>query len=60
MCKKPKMIRDFEPLLKSNGYHLSRINGSHFIYSNGDATIAVNKDLNKMVRRRFIKENNLK
>ena len=53
MCKKPKMIRDFEPLLKSNGYHLSRINGSHFIYSNGDATIAVNKDLSKGILRKI-------
>ena len=60
MCKhKPKKLREFEPILKANGYHEIRIRGSHFIYGNGKNQITVNKDLNKMVRRRLIKENKL-
>ena len=52
-------MREFEPILKANGYREIRSNGSHFIYSNGNNQITINKDLNKMVRRRLIKENNL-
>ena len=60
MCqRKTKQMREFEPILKSNGYCKIRSNGSHFIYSNGTNQITVNKDLNKMVRKRLIKENNL-
>lgn len=54
-----KEMRNFIPTLISNGYREIRSNGSHFIYSNGTNQITVNKDLNKMVRRRLIKENNL-
>ncbi len=36
-----------------------RSKGSHFIYTNGVNHITVNKDLNKMVQRRLIKENDL-
>ena len=60
MCKhKPKRLREFEPILKENGYHEIRNRGNHFIYSNGNKQSTVNKDLNKMVRKRRIKENNL-
>lgn len=60
MCKhKPKRLREFESILKANGYHEIRSRGSHFIYGNGKKQIAVNKDLNKMVQLRLIKENNL-
>ena len=60
MCqRKTKQMREFEPILKANGYREIRSNGSHFIYSNGNNQITVNKDLNKMVRERLIKENNL-
>ena len=52
-------MREFEPILKANGYHEIRSHGSHFIYGNGKNQITVNKDLNKMVRRRLIKENQL-
>ncbi|MGF0102038.1 type II toxin-antitoxin system HicA family toxin [Bariatricus sp. SGI.019] len=55
-----KQMREFIPILISNGYHEVRSNGSHFIYSNGKNKITVNKDLNKMVRRRLIKENSLR
>lgn len=54
-----KEMRSFVPILIGNGYREIRSNGSHFIYSNGTNQITVNKDLNKMVRRRLIKENNL-
>ena len=60
MCqRKTKQMREFEPILKANGYHEIRSRGSHFIYGNGKNQITVNKDLNKMVRRRLIKENKL-
>lgn len=60
MCKhKPKKLRGFEPILKANGYHEIRSRGSHFIYGNGKNQITVNKDLNKMVQLRLIKENKL-
>ena len=60
MCKhKLKKLREFEPILKANGYHEIRSRGSHFIYGNGKNQITVNKDLNKMVQLRLIKENKL-
>ena len=60
MCKrKPKNLREFEPILKANGYREIRSRGSHFMYGNGKNHITVNKDLNKMVQLRLIKENNL-
>ena len=55
-----KEMRGFVPILENNGYRKVRSNGSHFIYSNGTSQITVNKDLNEMVKRRLIKENNLK
>ena len=59
--RKTKQLREFEPILLRNGYRLARSNGSHFIYMNRTThkTITVNKDLNRMVRERLIKENNL-
>ena len=54
-----KELREFADVLKSNGYHEARRNGSHYIFTNGKNTISANKDLNKMVRKRLIKENNL-
>lgn len=60
MCKrKPKNLREFEPIIKANGYREIRSRGSHFMYGNGKNHITVNKDLNKMVQLRLIKENNL-
>ena len=60
MCKrKPKNLREFEPILKANGYREIRSRGTHFMYGNGKNHITVNKDLNKMVQLRLIKENNL-
>ena len=59
--RKTKQLREFEPILSRNGYKFARCNGSHFIYMNRAThkTITVNKDLNKMVRERLIKENYL-
>lgn len=53
--------RDFEVILKENGYYLERIKGSHFIYKrpNTPKTIVINKKMNKMITERLIKENNL-
>lgn len=59
--RKTKQLREFEPILLQNGYRFTRCKGSYFIYMNRTShkIIAVNKDLNKMVRGRLIKENNL-
>ena len=59
--RKTKQLREFEPISLRHGYRFARSNGSHFIYMNRTThkTITVNKDLNKMVRERLIKENNL-
>ncbi|MGN0340563.1 MAG: type II toxin-antitoxin system HicA family toxin [Lachnospira sp.] len=46
-------------ILRANGYEYIRCKGSHFMYSNGTNTIAVNKDLNCMVARRLMKQYNL-
>ena len=54
-----KEIQSFVHILISNDCREIRSNGSHFIYGNETNQITVNKDLNKMVRRRLIKENNL-
>ena len=54
-----KELRDFADVLEDNDYHQIRINGSHYIFSNGENIISVNKNLNRMVRKRLIKENNL-
>lgn len=59
--RKTKQLREFEPILYKNNYRFARCRGSHFIYMNraSHKIIAVNKDLNRMVRERLIKENNL-
>lgn len=56
-----KEMREFEPVLRRNGYIRVRSSGSHFIYINRTTHrhISVNKDLNREVRARLIKENNL-
>lgn len=56
-----KEMREFVPILRKNGYRYARCKGSHFIYINRTThrIITVNKNLNRMVRERLIKENNL-
>lgn len=53
-----KEMREFIPILRKNGYEKARTRGSHFIYINRTVHkhICINKDLNKMVRERLIKE----
>lgn len=56
-----KQMREIDPILRRNGYKHIRSNGSHYIYvDNKGNTISVNKDLNKMVKARLIKEYHLK
>ncbi len=47
--------KHMKKVLYANGYMYMRCRGSHFIYSNGVNTMAVNKDLNAMVAKRLIK-----
>lgn len=47
-------------ILRDNGYEYLRSKGSHFMYSNGIYTVAVNKDLNAMVAKRLIKQYKLR
>ena len=51
--------KEMKKILRANGYDFIRCKGSHFMYSNGKNTIAINKDLNCMVARRLIKQYNL-
>ena len=62
MIRQPKHIREFNRILKRNGYDLARVNGSHFIYVNRitHRIMPVNKDLNEMVRLRLIKQYDLR
>lgn len=52
-------FKKMQKILKNNEYSLIRIKGSHFVYSNGERTVSINKDLNMMVAKRLIKENEL-
>jgi predicted RNA binding protein YcfA (HicA-like mRNA interferase family) len=56
-----KEMREFVPVLHKNGFRLARSHGSHFVYINRitHKHISVNKNLNRMVMERLIKENNL-
>ena len=58
MTRKTKQLREFEPILRKNGYRFTRSRGSHFVYINRNThrIISVNKDLNRMVRERLVKE----
>ena len=53
-----KEMREIVPILKRNGFTHARTRGSHFVFVNrvtGDH-ITVNKDLNKEVRARLVKQ----
>lgn len=56
-----KEMREFVPILRKNGYTKARSRGSHFVYLNRATHrhIVINKDLNRMVRERLIKEYDL-
>ena len=53
--------RDFEVILKENGYKLCRTKGGHLTYKaeGNPRIITINKKMNKMIAQRLIKENNL-
>lgn len=51
--------REFNKLLADNGFTLERIRGSHYIYKRGSEEVVTNKNPNKMMTRRLIKEHNL-
>lgn len=61
MYRKTKQMRDFEPILKWNGFRYLRSHGSHFTYINTvtHKRITINKDLNRMVAERLMKEYDL-
>jgi len=53
-------VRQMQSMLKTNGYELSRQNGSHQIWSNGQNIISVPVvSLKSIIANRLIKENNL-
>lgn len=51
--------REARKILRANGYIYDSCNGSHFHYVKDGDTIIINKDLNKMVWRRLVKEHSL-
>jgi predicted RNA binding protein YcfA (HicA-like mRNA interferase family) len=55
-------MREFEELLKANGYSLSRVKGGHYTFKadGKPRVITINKEMNRMMIKRLIKENNLK
>lgn len=56
-----KQMREFLPILEMNEYEYRRSNGSHFMFVNKitGKTLVINTKLNKMVRRKLIREYNL-
>ena len=53
--------KEFDKILKVNGYKLNRHNGDHHIYVNESGRhISVKYPLNPCISRRLIKEYNLK
>lgn len=54
-----KLCKQFVKILEANGFWLRHKKGSHFIFTDGLRTVSINKDLNKMVAQRLIKENAL-
>lgn len=56
------MVIDFrimKKLLQTNGYSSVCIKGSHFMYSDVVNTVLINKDLNRMVAQRPVKQYHL-
>lgn len=61
MYRKTKELREIEIILHKNGFQFARSKGSHFTYVSRATHrhITVNKNLNRMVKERLIKEYNL-
>ena len=52
--------REFTKIVKFNGFHYDRHNGDHAIYVNDKGRhISIPKNLECVIARRLIKENNL-
>lgn len=53
-----KEMREIIPILKRNGFTHARTRGSHFVFVNKmtGKHVTVNKDLNKEVRARLVKQ----
>lgn len=52
---------DIDKLMKSNGFHLDRYNGSHKIFVDESGKhISIPRSINPVIIQRLIKENNLK
>ena len=54
--------REFISILNRNGYIRIRTTGDHGVFSNGRRSIVITvkgKEINRMIARRLIKENNL-
>lgn len=56
MKAKPYDLQSFRKLLDKNGYVYDHCKGSHFVYKKGSRSLVINKDVNRMVARRLIKE----
>lgn len=54
--KKTWTLREFRKLLKANGFEEVRSKGDHFIFSDGGRNLSINKEPNRMVVQRLIKE----
>ena len=53
--------REFIKIVENNGFRYNRCNGSHSIYVNSKGShISIPKNLECVIARRLIKENNLK
>jgi predicted RNA binding protein YcfA (HicA-like mRNA interferase family) len=53
--------REFIKIVEKNGFHYRRHSGSHAIYVNDDGRhISIPRNLECVIARRLIKENNLK
>jgi len=53
-----KEFLDFVREVERRGYRRERSKGSHFVYVNPNSghSVSINKDLNKMVAKRLLKE----
>ena len=49
-------LKSFRDLLSRNGFKYDHCKGSHFVYKKGSRILTINKDVNKMVCRRLIRE----
>ena len=52
--------KEFIKIVEKNGFHYDRYNGSHAIYVNDEGRhISIPHNLERVIARRLIKENNL-